>query len=210
MLRAAKSNLQDMSTGSRGDGGRWSGGVLQKSPSKIGIDLQRERGGKRVADSRVTTGMKQDIVIYSRVSTDRQNHDSQLAELRAYCANRGWSEPEEIVDTISGTKNSRTGLDRLMAAVRRGKVKVVVCFKLDRLGRSLSHLVQVLREFVSRRVVLIVPNSGIDTSKVSSKVFLDILEAFSEFKHAVAVESINAGLAHAKARGVQAWPSDEG
>ena len=65
--------------------------------------------------------MKQNVVIYSRVSTDKQNHDSQLAELRQYCANRGWSEPEEIVDTISGTKNSRKGLDHLMSLRAAGK-----------------------------------------------------------------------------------------
>jgi DNA invertase Pin-like site-specific DNA recombinase len=81
--------------------------------------------------------MKQ-IVIYSRVSTDAQNHASQLVELRNYCAGRGWSIVEEIADTISGTKSSRKGLDRLMAMVRRDKVSVIVCYKLDRIGRSLS------------------------------------------------------------------------
>ena len=67
--------------------------------------------------------MKQNVVIYSQVSTDKQNHDSRdLAELRALCrVIAAGVTPEEIVDTISGTKNSRTGLDRLMAAVGGGK-----------------------------------------------------------------------------------------
>ena len=66
--------------------------------------------------------MKQTVVIYARISTGKQNHDSQLAELREYCARRKWEEVEEIVDTASGVKSSREGLDRLMKAVRRGKV----------------------------------------------------------------------------------------
>ena len=61
-------------------------------------------------------------VIYTRVSTDTQNHDSQLQELREYCARRGLHDVQEISDTISGTKTSRRGLDQLMALVRRGKV----------------------------------------------------------------------------------------
>ena len=56
------------------------------------------------------------------------------------CARRKWEEVEEIVDTASGVKSSREGLDRLMKAVRRGKVDIVVCYKLDRLGRSLRTL----------------------------------------------------------------------
>ena len=149
--------------------------------------------------------MKQNVVIYSRVSTDKQSHDSQLAELRHYCANRGWSEPEEIVDTISGTKNSRKGLDRLMAAVRRGKVNVVVCFKLDRLGRSLSHLVQLVDEFAAHRVALVVPSQGIDTSAKNpmAEMQLGMMAVFAQFERAIIVERVNAGLAAAKRRGVK-------
>jgi putative DNA-invertase from lambdoid prophage Rac len=149
--------------------------------------------------------MKQTVIIYSRVSTDKQSHDSQLAELRHYCANRGWSEPEEIVDTISGIKNSRAGLDRLMAAVRRGKVSVVVCFKLDRLGRSLSHLVQLVDDFATHKVALVVPSQGIDTSAKNpmAEMQLGMMAVFAQFERAIIVERVNAGLAAAKKRGVR-------
>ena len=149
--------------------------------------------------------MKQTVIIYGRVSTDKQSHDSQFAELRHYCTNRGWSEPEEIVDTISGTKNSRRGLDRLMAAVRRGKVNVVVCFKLDRLGRSLSHLVQLVDEFATHRVALVVPSQGIDTSAKNpmAEMQLGMMAVFAQFERAIIVERVNAGLAAAKRRGVR-------
>jgi DNA invertase Pin-like site-specific DNA recombinase len=69
--------------------------------------------------------MKQTVVIYARISTNKQNHDSQLTELREYCARRKWEEVEEIVDTAAGVKSSREGLDRLMKAVRRGKIAII-------------------------------------------------------------------------------------
>ena len=102
-------------------------------------------------------------VIYTRVSTDTQNHDSQLQELREYCARRGLHDVQEISDTISGTRSSRRGLDQLMALVRRGKVDVIVAYKLDRLARSLGHLVGMIDEFAIHRVGLIVPGQGVDT-----------------------------------------------
>ena len=95
----------------------------------------------------------------SRVSTERQNHDTQLSERREYCTNRRWTNVEEITDTVSGSKSSRKGLDRLMALVRRGKVDIVVCFKLDRLGRSLSDLAALIGEFNAHNVALVVPST---------------------------------------------------
>ena len=189
--------------------------MLQKSPSKNGLDLQRERGGKRVLHKSLVFWCKSAGSVRNYIHeatcrclqpnlTDKQSHDSQLAELRHYCANRGWSEPEEIIDTISGTKNTRKGLDRLMAAVRRGEV-VVVCFKLDRLGRSLSHLVQLVDEFGAHRVALVVPSQGIDTSAKNpmAEMQLGMMAVFAQFERAIIVERVNAGLAAAKRRGVR-------
>jgi putative DNA-invertase from lambdoid prophage Rac len=144
-------------------------------------------------------------IIYTRVSTDKQNHDSQLQELRDYCTRRAWTELEEIGDTVSGTKSSRKGLDRLMGAVRRGKVDVVVCFKLHRLGRSLSHLAQIIDEFSAHKVALVVPAQGIDTSEgnPAGKLQLHILCAVAEFEREIIRERVNAGLAVAKRKGVR-------
>jgi DNA invertase Pin-like site-specific DNA recombinase len=145
------------------------------------------------------------VLIYTRVSTDKQNHDSQLQDLRDYCNRRGWTAVEEISDTVSGTKSSRKGLDRLMAAVRRGKVDIVVCFKLDRLGRSLSHLAQIIDEFSAHKVALVVPAQGIDTSEgnPAGKLQLHILCAVAEFEREIIRERVNAGLAVAKKKGVR-------
>ena len=70
------------------------------------------------------------IAIYSRVSTDKQSHDSQLLELREHCARRNWAKVTEYADTISGSKFTRQGLDALLKEVRRGRVDVILCFKL--------------------------------------------------------------------------------
>jgi DNA invertase Pin-like site-specific DNA recombinase len=149
--------------------------------------------------------MKQTVVIYARVSTDKQNHDSQLTELREYCARRKWTGVEEITDTVSGVNSSRKGLDRLMAAVRKGKVDIVVCYKLDRLGRSLAHLAAMIAEFTAHNVALVVPEQGIDTSGANSaaRLQMNILCAVAEFEHEIIRERVNAGIARAKARGVR-------
>lgn len=145
------------------------------------------------------------VVIYSRVSTDKQTTDSQLHEVRRYCERRGWSEAEEITDTASGSKTSRTGLDRLMAAVRRGKVDVIVCFKLDRLGRSLAHLAQLIAEFQTHKVALVCTSQGIDTTNQNpaAQLQLNILCAVAEFEREIIRERVHAGLAAARQRGVK-------
>jgi DNA invertase Pin-like site-specific DNA recombinase len=74
------------------------------------------------------------IAIYTRVSTDKQTDESQLNELREYCQRRNWISVIEFRDVISGARFSREGLDRLMADVRRSRLDVIVCFKLDRLA----------------------------------------------------------------------------
>ena len=149
--------------------------------------------------------MKQTVVIYTRVSTDKQTTDSQLASLREYCARHDWQDVQVITDTISGSKISRKGLDQLMKAVRAGKVDVVLCYNLDRLGRSLSHLVQLLGEFAAHKVALIVPGQGINTSSSNpaSALLLNMLGAIAQFEHSIIVERVNAGLAAARARGIK-------
>jgi len=145
------------------------------------------------------------VILYSRVSTDKQTTGSQLQELRAYCMRRNWVDVQEITDTISGAKFSRKGLDELMRLVRRGKVDVVVCFKLARLGRSLSHLAQLVEEFATHKVALVVPSQAIDTTSKNAmaEMQLGMLAVFAAFERAIIVERINAGLAAARSRGVR-------
>jgi DNA invertase Pin-like site-specific DNA recombinase len=143
--------------------------------------------------------------LYLRVSTSAQGHSTQRRELNRYCRTRNWKQPEEYLDKASGSRSDRGGLERLMEAVRAGRVKRVVVYKLDRLGRSLAHLAMILSEFESRGVDLICTSQGIDTSgdNPAGRLQLNVLMAVAEFERSLIRERVNAGLAAARARGVQ-------
>lgn len=137
--------------------------------------------------------------LYLRVSTGEQSVDSQRAELLAECQRRGW-EPIEFVDEgWSGAAADRPALERLWNAVRGRHVKAVLCYKLDRLGRSLQHLVQLVEFFRSKDCALIVPGQGIDTSSDSpvAKLQMHMLAAVCEFERSLIRERIRAGMAKA-------------
>jgi DNA invertase Pin-like site-specific DNA recombinase len=147
------------------------------------------------------------IVIYGRVSTPDQRHDSQLSEVQDYCAKR-WpdcTDVKVISDTASGAKTSRQGLDRLMHLVRRNKVDVVACFKLDRLGRSLPHLAQIISELDHHNVAIVATSQGIDTNHDSpaGRLQMHVLMAVAQFERTLIVERVRAGQAAARANGVK-------
>jgi putative DNA-invertase from lambdoid prophage Rac len=152
-----------------------------------------------------SNGMDPRVAVYLRVSTDNQIHDSQEAELRDYCNRRGWTDIEWYRDTASGAKQDRRGLSDLMQKVRRGKVDIVLAFKLDRLARSLSHLAQLIAELQLHRVALVCPSQGIDTSNSNpaAHLQLNILAAVAQFERELITERVRAGVAAAKARGVR-------
>ena len=143
--------------------------------------------------------------IYSRISTDKQTHDSQLLELRQYCQRRNWPDTIEFADTISGSKFTRQGLDAMLGQVRKGRLARIVVFKLDRLGRSLGHLAQIITELTASGTALICTSQGIDTSdsNPAGRFQLNILAAVAEFEKDIIRERVNAGLAAAKARGAK-------
>lgn len=146
------------------------------------------------------------LAIYGRVSTDAQSHASQLREVRAYVRRR-WPKAEvvEYLDKASGAKFSREALDALMAEVRKGRVDVLAVYKLDRLGRSLQHLAQLLGEFETNGTSLVATSQGIDTSESNpaGRLQMHVLAAVAEFERSVIRERINAGLAAAKERGAK-------
>jgi Site-specific recombinases, DNA invertase Pin homologs len=146
------------------------------------------------------------IVIYGRVSTTDQSHESQLREVREYCSRRwGSAAITTITDTASGARTSREGLDRLMKLVRRGRVDVVACFKLDRLGRSLPHLAQIIGEFDGHGVAIVATSQGIDTNHDSpaGRLQMHVLMAVAEFERSLIVERVRAGQAAARVKGVK-------
>ena len=146
------------------------------------------------------------IAVYGRVSTDGQNHDSQLREVRAYIRRR-WPKAEvtEYLDKASGAKFKREGLDAMMAEMRRDRIDIIAVYKLDRLGRSLQHLAQLIGELERHGTALVASSQGIDTSESNpaGRLQMHVLAAVAEFERSVIVERINAGLASARERGAK-------
>lgn len=144
------------------------------------------------------------VVTYSRVSTShhQQRPEIQVGELRRYSEARSWDIIEEIVDHgVSGGSNNRPGLSRLLALARTRKVDVIVVTKLDRLFRSLKHLVTVLDELKSLGIQFVSVHDQIDLTTASGRLMLQIIAAFGEFERALIRERTLLGLAFAKSQG---------
>jgi DNA invertase Pin-like site-specific DNA recombinase len=143
--------------------------------------------------------------VYIRVSTEGQRTDSQELELKRYCGQREWKNLTFYADKICGAKASRPKLDQLMQDIRAGKIVRLVVYKLDRLGRSLTHLALILDEINRLKVPLIASSQGIDTSddNPAGKLQLGVLMAVAEFERGIIRERVNAGLAAARERGVR-------
>ena len=139
--------------------------------------------------------------IYARVSTLDQQPENQLAELRQYIAARGWTAAEYVDQGVSGAKERRPALDRLIADARRRKFDVLVCWRLDRLGRSLKHLVTLLDELQALGVAFISLGEGIDCTTPAGRLQLHILAALAEFERSRIAERVQAGLARARKQG---------
>ncbi len=140
-----------------------------------------------------------------RVSTSDQKLDSQEKELLRYCRMRGWKKMSVYSDKMSGAKTTRPALERMLQDIRAGKVERLVCYKLDRVGRSLTHLALIIDELARLKVPLIASSQGIDTSddNPAGRLQLGVLMAVAEFERGIIRERVNAGLAVAKERGVK-------
>jgi DNA invertase Pin-like site-specific DNA recombinase len=139
--------------------------------------------------------------IYARVSTLDQEPENQLADLRRYAAARGWEPVEYIDHGVSGSRESRPALDQMLRDARRRRIDAVICWKLDRLGRSLRHLIGTLEELDRLGVVFISLGEGIDLSTPAGRLQTAILAAIAQFERERIVERVKAGLARARAQG---------
>jgi DNA invertase Pin-like site-specific DNA recombinase len=147
--------------------------------------------------------MKQ-AAIYARTSTSNhgQSVDVQLLDLRKLAEQRGFQVTREYCDSgQSGSKNSRPALDGLLADAKRGKFRVLLVWKLDRLGRSTAHLIQLLEEFRTWGIELISFSEGLDFSTTTGKLFYTVISAFAEFEKDTIRERVRAGLRNARAKG---------
>jgi DNA invertase Pin-like site-specific DNA recombinase len=146
------------------------------------------------------------IGIYARVSTTDQTCEQQLGALREYVAARRWEIQGEYVDhAVSGTKDSRPAMNRLMHAARTRKIDAVVVWKLDRWARSMPHFVTPLQELGNLGVRFVAMTQGIDTDQnnPTSNLMVNLLAAFAEFERSLIIERTCAGLARARRDGKQ-------
>lgn len=142
--------------------------------------------------------------IYARVSTNGHGQDVSLQtrEQRQYIERRGWTLADEYVDSgVSGAKDSRPELNRLMADAKRRKFDVVLVWKLDRFGRSLKHLINALAEFEALGIAFISLTDNLDLSTPSGRLMFQIIGAMAEFERGLIQERVKAGMRNAAAKG---------
>src|SRR5712664_1188779 len=144
------------------------------------------------------------VAIYARVSTANNGQDPtmQTRELCEYAQRRGWTVAGEYVDIgISGTKEKRQELDRLMVDAYRGRFDAVLVWKFDRFARSVSHLLRALETFQALGVHFVSLSESLDTSTPAGKMVFTVLGAVAELERSLIVERVKAGLRNARAKG---------
>ena len=129
------------------------------------------------------------VAIYARVSTDEQNADTQVKMCADYCFRNGYEVYTAYVDTgVSGTKSSRPEFDRMLSDMRQMKFNCVMVTKLDRIGRSLQHILSLFTEFSGKGIHFVATTQNIDTSTAAGKLQMQIIGAFAEFERNIISE----------------------
>ena len=143
------------------------------------------------------------VALYARVSTTQQDPEVQLRELRAPAAARGWTISKEYVDAgISGASTSRPELSRMLADAHRGYFAGVLVWRLDRLGRSLRHLVTVVEDLLARGIeVISATEPHMDSTTPTGRLLRNIFASVAEYEREMIRERVTAGLRKAKASG---------
>src|SRR5262245_32309768 len=151
------------------------------------------------------------VAVYVRVSRLDQNPENQMSELRRYVAARGWQATEFVEHGVSGAKDKRPELDRMLAAVKRKRFDAVVAWKLDRLGRSMRHLVLLLDELRALDVGLVTLGEGPDTTTPAGRMAFGIFASVAEFERERLRERTLLGLDRARSQGKRLGrPVDDG
>lgn len=143
------------------------------------------------------------IAIYARISTSdkSQDLDTQLIPLKQYTEQRGWKIYEIYTDEISGSKESRPSLNRLMKDAHKRKFDGVLVWRFDRFSRSTKQLINSLETFRSLGINFVSYQEAIDTSTPAGQMMFTMISAFAQFERSIIQERVKAGLEKAKAKG---------
>jgi len=143
-------------------------------------------------------------VIYARISTLRQDEGMQISDLRELAQRHKWEIVTEYVDRgVSGSKESRAELNKLMKDAKRRKFDVVMVWKFDRFARSLKHLITALAEFDHLGIDFVSHQEAVDTSTPAGKALFSMIAVMAEFERELIRERVLAGLENAKRKGIQ-------
>jgi len=146
------------------------------------------------------------VALYLRVSTRGQTVENQERELREVADRAGWEVVAVYKDEgISGSKgrDKRPAFDALLKDAVRRRFSMVASWSVDRLGRSLQHLIGFLSEIQGAGVDLYLHKQAIDTSTPAGKALFQMMGVFAEFERAMIVDRVNAGLDTARAKGTK-------
>src|SRR2546425_4136323 len=144
------------------------------------------------------------VAIYARVSTTNHGQDVglQTRELHQFAEARGWTVAGEYIDAgVSGAKDSRPELNRLMADAYKRRFDVVCVWRFDRFARSVSHLLRALETFKALGIDFVSFSEQMDTSTPAGKMVFTVLGAVAELERSLIVERVRAGLRNARAKG---------
>jgi DNA invertase Pin-like site-specific DNA recombinase len=145
------------------------------------------------------------VAVYLRVSTSEQNFSSQEKAVKDYCNRRGWKKPIVYREKISGVKKTRPVFEEMMRQIRARQIDVVVAYKMDRLGRSMAHLVLFLEEMDRLKVSVVFTSQGIETDSETAmgRMQRHLLAMFADFERTLITERTREGMKAAKARGAR-------
>jgi DNA invertase Pin-like site-specific DNA recombinase len=146
---------------------------------------------------------KRRVAIYARVSTQDQDPQMQLRELRAYAKLRAFTVAYEFIDHVSGATSERPELTKLWQSARARKIDTVLVWKFDRFARSTKQLIDALEEFRHLGVDFISITEQIDTSSPMGKAMFTVISAIAEFERSLISERVRSGIAKARAQGKQ-------
>lgn len=146
----------------------------------------------------------QKVAIYVRVSTSGQTVENQERELLAHCQRQGWQVFEIYRDEgFSGAVADRPALKEMMADARLGRFNLLVVWKIDRLARSISHLLEVLTELKELGIGFVSLTEAINTETAQGRMIANFLGSIAEFERELVVERIKCGMSRASAAGVR-------